>query len=254
MMHRKNHLYDDITLADFRYGFDIMASYHNIYDADIANKFVIRQDADWVKGVRIMCVQDFSHNKSSKDKHTQEVYLKHQEYTYQEVEGSHRPLAVALSHPIFANGKQVLSSTFPMEMRLRIDILSNNLHPNFPCIKNIAMLHLMVETSLTSDHWGKLAMSDLPHSVIIARDNKTDLSLIQVLALSWYFKGHVLPAMLKVQESEIPTGGSDTTERQKVVEEYMNFNKFVDYFVSRAKELSKKDKTWKDAKPPTRDV
>lgn len=245
--------YEDITLADFRYAVNRLTRYHNIYEAIIVNKFILRESGAWSKGVRSMCERD-SHLYRNKQSALQDIYLKHVALDKNQSDDKLRYFTALpegnSAHPVFNDGR-VSSISQQMGMKLRVSTLSAHLDGKSGCSGNAYFDDLMTEADPAGAMWGQRLWRKA-YTAIFARENKTDFSVCHLEALSAFCITKLIPAMEEVQANT----DANVEERKEVVTNFMqSSSKFDEFFeICRIAQKSKKNSVWETLKVPVRDV
>lgn len=175
-----NRKYEDIKLADLRYAVDYRTRKNNLFESDTPNKFVLRDEKEWVKAVMISCSGDMHFMGKSK----------------------YRQLVITKRHPIFAD-RDTDVSTGTEQMGCALSLKKFSVLPswqakihrgmNFISCKNTELACLMLVTGIRNpkNHWGHPLLkwgNSVDHSALVARRDRKDLIAQQVEALIRYFK------------------------------------------------------------------
>lgn len=213
-------VHHDVTLEDFRYGFNFITRKYNVFDCSHINKFVIRGADNWTKGVMVKCPKDTSFTKANTVYH--ELLLKHQDSFHDVRWGTS-------THRIFKT-QEICSISEQMGMELSFEELGC---PTFrqpdlgTCHGYRPLAFLLIDADPESEIWGtelrkKSSKRDylsnfenmqdainavgkdtenLMHTTIFVRKDKKPLTRFQVEALAAFSQEVFCPAM-SVDEEE----------------------------------------------------
>lgn len=169
-------IYEDITLIDFRIGFDLITRYNTIFEAARTNKYVIRNRDAWSKGVKINCAVDIiTLHKQNAEKRYQEIYVRHARSNLNQSDDDSARLYFLLndtSHPAYHS--QEISSVC-RQMGIELQIMRLPCHvPTGYCFEIGSPFALLMNADPKSKTWGKWIKG---HPFIIIRKDKEDISL-----------------------------------------------------------------------------
>jgi hypothetical protein len=229
--------YRDTTLNDLRFALDNISKELNIFEDDTPNPFVIRNEKNWIKAVKVSCEDDVKFLDKAK---------------YREVE-------ITKYHPIFFQhddistvsqhiGWTLLAKKCPISPERESKIGQDR---SFDPLCNVEALHTLTNTKPTAPvgrfgrvHYPKWDNAQDP-TVLFARQDRKDATKYQVEALSRYCSAVAFGKMLE------PEFGWGAKERKVIAKRFLSAEAFDGFFAGFADMKREMDvEGWDEAESP----
>ncbi len=232
--------YHDVTLADLRHFYEYSVK-NTIFESNKPNPYYIRDEGEWLDAVKISCEGDIR-------------FMGKKEYRKVTISKSHEIFLPDKNAKLLATSRHLgfpllaLKFEFDSSWSLKIDApndehgIKNDLgHPG----ANLALPHMMISTN-NDETWGKVIGNEneaYGYTTLVAREDKKDITIHQVEALSRYCEALVNHAVDALSEADCRT-------RQQYIDQYLLPDRFDQFFAElKRKKLSEGDLDWVDAIP-----
>ncbi|KAG4422327.1 hypothetical protein IFR04_004479 [Cadophora malorum] len=232
--------YGDVTVADLRFALDFICHGVQLYEAEDVNKFFVRDEKLWMKGVKISCSGDMA-------------LLGQSQF---------RDVLVSRYNDICTRSRHQPTSTISGHMGFELMVMKCGWHQiireaSKSGMKGLAhspqvpYLMLNAAPDVDNGNWGVADPekwgTGIDPTVLIVRKDMGDITAQQIEALVAYCKD-VLHAAMKGNAEH---GCRSTDERKAIVNQYMTLDKFRMFFETfKKKKINGGDESWTDAALP----
>ncbi|KAH7390159.1 hypothetical protein BKA64DRAFT_645086 [Cadophora sp. MPI-SDFR-AT-0126] len=237
---RRCKTYRDVTVADLRFALDFLGHDVKLYETEDVNRFYIRDEKMWMKGVKISCSGDMKllGKKRFRDvlvSRYNDICVKRGRLSTSAISG-HLGFELMVMNCAW---HKVLQEAFKSGM----GGLTQNPH--------VAYLMLDAIPNADNKNWGladpEKWRKDMNPTALIVRKDMGDITAKQIETLVAYCKNVVQEAMKGDNEN----GCRSSDERKAVVDKYMTWEMFrVCFEAFRKEKISEGDTSWTDAALP----
>lgn len=258
-------VFEDVTLADLRSALTYMGSTTKLYESEKENRFFIRDEKEWVRGVKISCVGDM---KVLGKRQFRDVMVS----TYHQIRSQPQPFPTISEH--MGMTLRVFKCGYQRKVVDANSARKTKRHPFDSAMSSILMINANPEESNQGWCWADIKNWDsgTEPTVLVTRSDKKPISAKQVEVLIEYIRGVIQWAIEpdeidekyeKMQEKsdndeitateffEFEGNNTEENRRKRVIEEYMKsdrFEKFIEKF--KKEKLADGDTTWADVVSP----
>lgn len=232
--------YGDVTVADLRFALDFIGHDVTLYEADDVNKFFVRDEKLWMKGVKISCSGDMA---LLEKKQFRDVLVSR--YNGICTRSRHQPASGISGHMGFE--LMVMKCDWHQIIREA----SKNGMKGLTQSPQVPYLMLDATPDVDNGNWGVADPekwgTGIDPTVLIVRKDMGDITAKQVEVLVAYCKDVLHDAM----KGDADHGCRSTDQRKAVVSEHMTLEKLQIFFEAfKEKKLNRGDNSWTDVALP----
>ncbi|KAG4428216.1 hypothetical protein IFR05_016299 [Cadophora sp. M221] len=221
--------YGDVTVADLRFALDFLGHDAKLYEPEKENRFFIRDEKNWIRGVKISCDGDM---KVLGKKRFRDVMVS----SYHEIGIPPHAVSNISKHM----GMTIWVYKCPKQKKV---VQVSNADLLIGAFKNGNATVLMMNANPEDEvSWGSVESSqwdrEMTPTVLVVREDLKPINAKQIETLSQYCK-EVLRQTMHSSSS--------------VITNYMKSSRFEKFFeLFKNEKIAKGDKNWENASPPPR--